>query len=827
MKKIRWIMAIRYMLRQKSACLSMFIVAMLAVTAYIGIDFSAEAMRNNAEHYWDRTSFRDIEIISPTLLTEEDISSIADTKGVKDVEAVWYTEASAVSTKKTGVDVVSLTERINTVSLKEGRMPETADECLLEEPVLKELGLSVGDTIELEPNPTLVKTSFTVCGVAEHADHPCAPLNVPGNRYAIVLPEAFDIETLQGCCMKAVVRVEGTEGISRFSGDYLENCGLVCTRLNNLSEKIAQKQRSSENIFYDLLPFMNSQLTRLNVLHPWLVLDVWGSSSYYAIYIAAENTSDIAVTFAVAFVIVGAFVIYASISRMVEEDRKLIGTAKAMGETGKEIAFKYLMAGMIPTAAGMMAGISAGYAFIQPIVLSSSAKLYTYGKGQPVFRPVLAAVVFAAGILISAAAAVIACADLLREPAIRLMNYRDRASGLKEKVRTGVTKGVRGASFSVRMILRSIRTGKRRFLVIVVGITGCMILMVTGFTIKLSVTETLERQYTDIEIYDLKIVFDRDTEDGGKTSEDQIISVLTDAGVNKGTGQEGWIEVSVGEFFFQAGGRMNGGELICGSPEELPSFYVMEDVKSGKKMEITSEPGLYIHLRTSETSRRVPGDHITLYDMSANRVRVPVAGVFNNYLGGQMIMSDSSYESLFEKEPEHNCFLVKCGKERASAIAKMLEGTPVNVIESTKKQDEYKSFTSVMNLIAGVLTGIAALMAGGVLLNLIYLQYYRKKRSLIVMRINGFTTWETAGYVLGESVATHVLGIIFGIIGGAWFGHRVICLVEGRQLHIIRSVQPLAWLLSVVIMLLFSVVIHAVIVHAVVRLKPTEDVMIR
>ena len=135
MKKMQWTVTVRYMLRQKSACLSMFIVAMLAVTAYLGVSFTAAAMRDNADRYWRRTAFRDIEIVSPSLLSEEDLQAIRNTAGVEDAEAVWYTEAGAASEQKIGVDVVSLTERINTVRLTEGRMPETAEECLLEEPL--------------------------------------------------------------------------------------------------------------------------------------------------------------------------------------------------------------------------------------------------------------------------------------------------------------------------------------------------------------------------------------------------------------------------------------------------------------------------------------------------------------------------------------------------------------------------------------------------------------------------------------------------------------------------------------------------------------------
>ena len=93
-------------------------------------------------------------------------------------------------------------------------------------------------------------------------------------------------------------------------------------------------------------------------------------------------------------------------------------------------------------------------------------------------------------------------------------------------------------------------------------------------------------------------------------------------------------------------------------------------------------------------------------------------------------------------------------------------------------------------------------MAGGVLANLIYLQYYRKKRTLVIMRIQGFSAAGTIGYVLGESVFTHAAGIVLGIAGGSFLARRVIGLMEGRQLHIVRSVQPLGWLLSASVMLL-------------------------
>ena len=821
MKRFQWIIAQRYMLRQKSACLSMLIVAMLAVTAYLGINDSAAAMRSNAERFWDAAHFRDIEIAAPSLLSEADLRAIAETEGVAEVEPLWYASAAVAGQQNAAVDVVSLTETLNTVILTQGRMPRSTGECLLEQPVLDALGLSVGESIELEGCPALAQTRFTVCGAAQHGDHACVPLHVPGNRYVIVLPGAFDLASLHGGSMKALVRIEGAEGADRFSEDYLRKSELVCRRLNRLAEQRAGRQLSLEDADF-LDSVLGLALARLYDIHPWLVLDVWGSSCYYAIRSAAENVAAMGVTFALAFIIVGALVIYASVSRMAEADRAAIGTAKAMGCTGREIAFKYLAAGLVPTAAGMLAGIAAGYAGIQRIVLAIYGQLYVYGSGVPAFRTGMTLAVFAAGLGIAAAAATVACAGILRAPAVKLMN--ERAAAPRSTARA---KRSAGTNLSTKLILRGIRSEKRRIGVIAAGIAGCMVLLVAGFTIKLAVTQSLERQFSDVERYDLKIVFDPAAEHEGTPLRAQIRSVLTGAGLEQGAGQSGWIALYDHGCFFTAGGRMNGGELICAAPEDLAGYLVLTDVSGGGRITPSARPGVYIHLRTAETAGLAPGSRLILHDGSMGQRSVAVSGVFNNYVGGQMVMSEAAYEALFGEKPAQNCFWVKCDALCRAEVVRLLRSLPVTVTESSAKQAEYQSYTAALDVIAALLAGIAALMAGGVLLNLIYLQYYRKKRSLVVMRINGFTAWETLGYVLGESVVTHVIGLLLGIAGGAWLGRRIILLMEARQLHIVRSVQPMAWLISLLIMLLFSFVIHAVIARAVVRLKPTEDVMTR
>ena len=828
MKKTQRILCVRYMRSQMAACISMFIVAMLAVMAYLGINNTAQAMKNNIERFWNETKFRDIEIAASNLLSEEDLARIAQTEGVEAVEAVWYTTAHSASNNASEFDVVSLTEQINTVILTQGRMPETADECLLELPVLEELGLSVGDILDIGDAEDLVHRHFVICGIAQHADHACLPVHVPGNRYMIVKKEAFDLESLQNRCMKAVLRVEGAETFDRFTDTYQETVAKVLDRLYLLAAGDIGREIQAHSGDLTLESILTTVMSREEEIRPWMVFDVWSSMYCYAIRVAVDNVVDIGKTFGLMFVLVGALVIFASIHRMVEEDKRRIGTAKAMGMTKREIAVRYLAAGLTPTIAGMLVGILVGYAVLQQVMLMIYGRFYVYGKGSPAFLPGLTGIVFVTGIVIAGTAAFIGCIGWILKPVLSLLNDRTWTGDVRRSGRVKrMKKPARVRSkyrLYVRMILRQIRREKSRVLMIAVSITGCMILLVTGFSIKSAITRSIEKQFSDVEHYDLKVRFDEAADGGAK---DEITQILKDSGLQEGTLKEGWIEVLERECLYYAEGRLNGGEMLCAEPEQLDAFFSARNIENGETFGQSRTWGVNIPLRAAETANMNNGDPMFLLDSRMHLKIVTVAGVYDNYVGGQILVPSEFYEEIYREKPENNSIWIRCDKERLGELRAQLSQFSVTLIETEDKKQEYLQYTSALNAIAGMLAGIAALMAGGILINLIYLQYYRRKSSLVVMRINGFTPAETAGYVLGESVITHVVGMALGIFGGTWLSAKILRMLEGRQFHIVRSPQIGAWIVAAVILLIFSTIIHSVIVRKVVHLKPSEDVMIR
>lgn len=134
----------------RSRFLSILILVALAVAFLSGLRCTAPDMKNTCDSYLDQQNFMDIQVMSTLGLTEEDLDALLDQPGIADGEACWVIDAYA---QTPDLDIVakvySLPQRLNTITLTDGRMPEAADECVVEEHLLELLGLEIGDSLTL------------------------------------------------------------------------------------------------------------------------------------------------------------------------------------------------------------------------------------------------------------------------------------------------------------------------------------------------------------------------------------------------------------------------------------------------------------------------------------------------------------------------------------------------------------------------------------------------------------------------------------------------------------------------------------------------------
>ena len=243
MKRTQLKDALRNIWKQKVSYLSVIVIAFLGVATFLGINYSDGALRKNGSIMYNAVNYRDLELVSTSAFSQEDLDTILGVEGVVDAEPVWQTGAKAtVEGKRQDINVISFTERINQPQLIEGRMPALVEECAVEQRLASDMGWQLGDAViaqdsKGEAAKFLKHNRFTIVGIANHPDH--TSVSIPDTLYVMVQNDAFDMDALDNSFMKAEVVVDKPEGIDRFSSSYEAIVGAVSARLEEVGAQRA------------------------------------------------------------------------------------------------------------------------------------------------------------------------------------------------------------------------------------------------------------------------------------------------------------------------------------------------------------------------------------------------------------------------------------------------------------------------------------------------------------------------------------------------------------------------------------------------------------
>lgn len=131
--------------------LSILLVVLLGVGFFAGIKATSPDMKKTIDEYFDNQNVMDIEVISTLGLTDDDIKTLQNVEGVEKVSASYYQDAIVqVQDAEYVMRMESIADDINTLVLVEGNMPQSIDECVVEEGFLNASGYKIGDSINLE-----------------------------------------------------------------------------------------------------------------------------------------------------------------------------------------------------------------------------------------------------------------------------------------------------------------------------------------------------------------------------------------------------------------------------------------------------------------------------------------------------------------------------------------------------------------------------------------------------------------------------------------------------------------------------------------------------
>lgn len=232
----------------RSRFFSIMILVALSVAFLSGLKATAPDMKHTGDDYLDSLHLADIQVLSTLGLTDEDIAALRAQDKIEDAEGEYVIDAFASSDSLDAVvKVLSLTDRgISDVLLREGRMPERADECVVEENMLSLMSISIGDTITLTPgddlSDALAQDTYTVVGTVRSpvylaVERGTSTLGSGTVKAYLYLPrEAFTLDYYTA----AYVRVSGAAEMTAFYSDYDDYIDAVIDELEPFGDARAQ-----------------------------------------------------------------------------------------------------------------------------------------------------------------------------------------------------------------------------------------------------------------------------------------------------------------------------------------------------------------------------------------------------------------------------------------------------------------------------------------------------------------------------------------------------------------------------------------------------------
>lgn len=232
----------------RSRFFSIMILVALSVAFLSGLKATAPDMKKTGDDYLDSLHLADIQVLSTLGLTDDDITAIRAQDKVEDAEGEYVIDAFASSDSLDAVvKVLSLTGRgINEVLLRDGRMPERADECVVEENMLSLMNIEIGDRITLTPgddlSDALAQDTYTVVGTVRSpvylaVERGTSTLGSGTVKAYLYLPrEAFTLDYYTA----AYVRVSGAAEMTAFYSDYDDYIDAVIDELEPFGDARSQ-----------------------------------------------------------------------------------------------------------------------------------------------------------------------------------------------------------------------------------------------------------------------------------------------------------------------------------------------------------------------------------------------------------------------------------------------------------------------------------------------------------------------------------------------------------------------------------------------------------
>lgn len=736
----------RDLLKNKMQFISIFLMSFLGLFVFVGLDAEGNGLGKSADSYYEVTNLADLWVMGKSF-TSDDIKIAKNIAGVQNVERRLQVNGTADLADNPFIQLNFLeSNEISQIYQKSGEAFNVTSEGIwLDELFAKGQNLDMGDTITVEVNG--LKITQEIKGLIIHPEYVYFLSDKGGMMpdygsygYGFLSMEAFPLQEQAGY-NQMIIDMTNEKDTYRIKN-------AIKTALD--SDELVVTDRS-QNLSYATFDSEKEQHITMGFLFP------------------------------IVFLLIAILGIITTMTRMTSNQRIQIGTLKALGFTKKTITRHYMSYGFVISLVGGLLGAYSGYAFLPLLFRDSMMSVYTLPNWLvSISTNSYYAIIL--NIIISSAVSYLACRKELSDPpAITLKPAvpKKNKTTLIEKSRFWAKMG-----FSAKWNYRDMIRNKMRTLMGVVGVVGCMMLMVCAFGMQDSVAVMSDWMYEELMTCKTKILFNETADESVKVDyqkkyEGQLI-------------QENAIELTANNK------RKTGSITVVGEG----NFIRFQD--SDLNHVSLSQNGIALTYKMAENLGVGKGDFIQWHVVGETKwLTSRVEQLYRSPANQGISMRMQTFEN-YEFTFQPTALLSNKSAQASLSDQEEIQGVQ-NITQM--KQDMAESM-EMMNIMIGIIIAAAVILGMVVLYNLGILTFVEKTREIATLKVLGFSSSKIRGILQTQNIWVTVAGIIIGVPVGYEFLVILLSTLSESQ-DLVPVISALSYLYSMGGTFFVSVMVNA------------------
>jgi len=541
----------------------------------------------------------------------------------------------------------------------------------------------------------------------------------------------------------------------------------------------------------------------------WYISTRTALTGYTNVKTDAQCIESIGNAFPILFLTVAILISLTTISRMVEEDRGLIGTYKALGFTDKEIRRKYVIYALLACVVGGLLGLILGFIVLPEIIFTVFGVMYQFTEYSLAFNWLYGIGGIVLFMIAIVGSAIVSCSSELSHMPAMLMRPKAPKNGSRVLLER-VTPVWSRLSFLNKVTARNLFRYKKRLFMTLFGIAGCTSILLAGFTIKDTVTRLMPMQYEVTYNFDVMIVSD---------DNEQLMEYLDDNRVRA------YLNPMITNVkVINEDGREESVQLVVVPNEESLRGYINLVDRDGNK--VLLEDGMVLStINIAEVQGYDEGDTITIQSMDLENAEVEITRIVMNYLGNTIYMTENTYNDLFDDYEANGAYVmlnsgVGSHEEYAKALAQK-DGI-LSAISIEGFLSNFDSVFRIINLVVTIVITLAAALAFVVLFTLSTTNISERERELATIKVLGFFDREVHLYVNKETLILTSIGILLGMPLGKVFGIWLMSILKMPSIYFADYLAPISYLYAAVIAIVFAFVVNKITDKSLDKIDPVE-----